>query len=107
MGRKRRLILVGFIHLDLPVAAVAVEGGDDGDVPKGVNSLVHPRDRIRVPTGQRVQASVVYTKTEGAVLSGTRTTGLAHSELDGSMTPSFNIRSISVFSTALAPCPAR
>ena len=78
MGRERRSIFVGFIHLHLQVLTVAVETGEDGGVSEGVNAFIYPRNGIRVPTGQRIEASVVHAKAEGAVF-------LWHQDLETSL----------------------
>ena len=78
MGDERRLILIWFVDVQLPVPAIRVQGGEDLRVAKAIDAVVHPRYWIGVRDGHGVQAAVVDTKTKGSVWLGGEYLSLIH-----------------------------
>lgn len=61
MGRERRYISIGLFGLNLPVATVGGQGGKHFRLPKGFNTLVHPRYRVQVIFSDGPQFPVIDT----------------------------------------------
>jgi len=71
---------------DLPIPRVAVKRRKHLGVPEEVNTIVHTWQRVHVPYRYLVKSAVIHADRIVPSGFGTRTTGKAHSALEGSIT---------------------
>lgn len=68
VGGEACFILVRFSYRDLPIPTVRIERRKHGSIPKAIDTIVQPRQRIRVSDSGQVQTTVVDAKSELSIL---------------------------------------